>query len=387
MFRNIRGVITFKAEGISLEALLNDIHQNNIVCFNLNIKNGCLTGEIYRKNIKDIIKLGEKNSMNVDIIKKHGLIFKLLPYKKRYGIILGIILSFVFIIFLSNIVLRIEIDGNIRIPGETILSQLKDNGIYSGKFIPDLNYQQIERKILLANKDISFISIRNIGGRITVEVDEVVNHEDIVPSNIPCNIIATEDAQIVSAKAHNGILLVEKNDVVTKGSLLISGIYTTKHGKSVVLHSTGEVIGRYIKTETFEQKLTEETKTQENMYTKKRLKIFSFTIGKDIEFDETDCYEYSEDMKYINFLGMKLPIGFLHENYITYKTEEVNYPEEIAEKLLYDKVDAYEQNFFDDVKIVSKTQNMYMQNQTKFIAIQYELEGDITKNQRIVFNN
>lgn len=388
MFDNIRGVITFKGEGISIENFINCIRENKIVCFDLKVIKGEVYGKIYRRDFKRVKEIAIKNSICLSIEKKKGVVFKVIPYKRRYGVIVGVIFSLALITFLSNIVLKIEINGNKAVPTEHILSLLNDYGICEGKFIPSLNYPSVERNILISDNRIAWIGIRNIGGRVCVEVDEIVKSPSIIPQNVPCNIVASKPAQIIDIKAYNGKVLINRGEAVKEGQLLISGAYTDKRGKSVTLHANGEILGQYSEKDVFSQPLCEEIKTTTNEINKNELKFFGMKIPlyfkKDIDSEEYECDEYTNNF---SFFSMKLPVGIVHQRYRPIKKITTTYSEEEATKLLDQKVADFENNFLKDKKIISKEiQKSVTKDEVKY-SILYILQGEIGKQQEFISKN
>ena len=389
MFDNIRGVIAFKGEGISADTFFNDIRENGIVCYQLKIIKGCIYGKIYRRDYKLLKKLAEKNGISLSVIKTKGLVFKVIPYKRRYGFIAGFLISIFIIILLSNTVIKIEIQGNKDISTEQILAILNEYGVCEGKFIPSLDYQSIERKILISDKRIAWIGIRNIGGRVAVEVDEMVKSPLIIPQNVPCNIVSSKNAQIISAKVYSGKLMVKAGDGVREGQLLISGAVTDKRGKSVALHSYGEIIGQYTEKQSFSQPFSEDiyVKTGDEI-TKSQIKFFGLRVPLYFKNDtgNLEC-EYEESITYISFFSMKLPIGIVHQKYRPFTKTTAKYSEEEAETLINNKIAVFEENFLKNKTIISKEiQKTTDEEELKFTVL-YTLQGTIGEEKEFLLKN
>ena len=389
MFDNIRGVIAFKGEGISADTFINDIRDNRIVCYQLKIIKGCIYGKIYRRDYKLLKKLAEKNGISLSVIKTKGLVFKIIPYKRRYGFIAGFLISIFIIILLSNTVIKIEIQGNKDISTEQILAILNEYGVCEGKFIPSLDYQSIERRILISDKRIAWIGIRNIGGRVAVEVDEMVKSPLIIPQNVPCNIVSSKNAQIISAKVFSGKLMVKAGDGVREGQLLISGAVTDKRGKSVALHSYGEIIGQYTEKQSFSQPFSEEIYVKTgNEITKSQLKFFGLRIPLYLKNDtgNLEC-EYEESISYISFFSMNLPIGIVHQKYRPFTKSLVDYSEAEAETLINNKIAVFEENFLKNKTIISKEiQKTTDEEELKFTVL-YTLQGTIGEEKEFLLKN
>ncbi|MEG0615557.1 MAG: sporulation protein YqfD, partial [Oscillospiraceae bacterium] len=187
MFNNFRGLLYFKCVGEAPEILINLMKNANIVWFDVKRQKDTVSGIIYKRDYSALKNFSEKAKMELSIERKKGFIFKALRYKKRYGILAGFLLACFFIFFMSNTVLTIEIEGNNLVSRDKILSVLKNNGITEGKFIPNINFRNVERNVTTSFKNIAFAAVRSKGGRVIVEVDEVEEPPYIIPRNIPCN--------------------------------------------------------------------------------------------------------------------------------------------------------------------------------------------------------
>ena len=170
IFKHIFGVTYFKAYGSNQTRFINDIRKSNFICENIKINNDELYGKIYSNNYNNLKDIAKKNGMEVEIDKKKGLIFKIIPYRKRFGIIIGTIFSLLIILLLSNIVLKIKITGCDGELYNNVMSVLSSNGVNPGKVIPTLDFDEIERNIVLNVKNVSWASIGSSGGIIPVNL-------------------------------------------------------------------------------------------------------------------------------------------------------------------------------------------------------------------------
>lgn len=385
MLDNIRGVIIFKAEGMDLEKFINILREHTIICYDLSVVKGCLYGNIYRKDLKILKEIADKNQTSISIVDRKGAIFKAIPYKRRYGIVAGIIISLLIITLLSNTIIKIEYQGLIDIPEEDVCSLLNDNGLCIGKFIPALNYKSIERNVLISDDRIAWIGIRNIGGRVVVEIDEMVDAPYIIPKNIPCNIVADRDAQIIDAKVYSGKLTVCEGDGVKKDQLIVSGTLTDKRGKSQALHADAIIIGQYEEKVCFSQNYTDEIIVRSNdIISKNELQFFGFRFPLYIknEAQNLEC-EYEENITYLSFFSSKIPIGVVHEKYIPFNKITVEYTEEEVGNIINRKIENFEQNLLEDKKIISKElQKNKSENDIEYVVL-YTIQGPIGKNQEI----
>ena len=380
MFDNIRGIITFEAIVSEPEAFLNMLKSSSVTAVNLNYKSGKIQGDIYKSDFKELINISEKCSAQVSISDKKGSIFTVNKYRKRVGILLGIILAFAMAVYLSNIVMSIEIYGNETIPDKQIKSILEDNGICTGAFIPGINFRETERRIVSSVDDIAWIGIRSSGCKIQAEIREMDAPPEMVPTSVPCNIISSKDAQIVEIKnVHMGMLIPMLYDGVKKGDLLISGTVDDGQGGVYYAHSMGEIIGRYTEEVIFQQPYIDEQFDFGDTVTRKSLYFWGLKMPLYVGKKDFGQYEYDENMEYVRLFNLQFPVGILHSEYKPYTVNSVEYTSEQAKILLEDKIKLYEYNFFngEDIKIVDKKLDFSSSNDKITVTVSYTLESNI----------
>ena len=255
MFRTLRGIIKLEISGSGYEKLLNDMSENSIPCFNTKIEKEFLYIEIYKKHLKKVDNICKKNNLRLNAVSYKGIIFKMLKYNKRYGVIIGIILFLIISFFLSNIVIKIDINGNNNVSDEQIFDFLKRNNIDYWSFIPEIDMENMGRKLYVEFDEISWATVRNSGNVLIIDIREGTNKPDMVPINQKCNVISDKNAQIVKIKVYSGTPAVSEGDGVKKGDVLISGIVTDKFGKSATVRAEGEITARYTEEVCFYQPL------------------------------------------------------------------------------------------------------------------------------------
>ena len=176
-------------------------------------------------------------TIDYDDYKKVSLIFKtklikyygrkyLLEFIKfhRYMLISFLICLFV-LHLLTNTIFEIRIDTDDEELKSTIIKSLNDNGISKYKRKKSFNeVNKIKEKILSENKDIlEWIEINNKGCIYNIsltkrELNEINEYDNSVRS-----IVAKKDGLIKHITSSKGTTLVEINDYVKKGQVLISG--------------------------------------------------------------------------------------------------------------------------------------------------------------------
>ena len=380
MFGSIRGVITFEAVAPDPEELINSIRQSDAAVSELKCRKGKITGKLYRTDFPRVKELAEKKGAQISISKARGGIFTIQRYRYRYGIIAGIVLAAAMVFYLSNIVLAVEVYGNETLTDKQIESLLSDNGIRIGAFIPGIDLRDAERRIVSSMDKIAWIGIRSFGCIIQAEVSEIGDLPEMIPTSVPCNVIAARDAQIVEIRTvRAGMLIPLLGDGVRKGDILISGTVEDGKGGVYFSHAIGEIIGRYDEKVTFEQPYQDEFSHFTDKITRKYLEFFGLKIPLYIGRNNFEQYEYDEDMTYLQLLNIRLPIGIMRSEYRLYETESIEYTQEKAKQLLEEKIRMYEINFLEgeDITVVDKEVQISETGEGVTASVKYTLESDI----------
>ena len=298
----LRGVFDFfveydiiRLEGKYVEKFFNIATRKNIQLWNVRyIGKSVAVFSCYRKDYDEILKISDKISAKLYIMDSKGAMHEIKKYKNRVSLYLGALFMAVVIMLLSNTVCEITVSGLERIPEEVIYSQLKQSGLYKGKFKKNINTKEVRKKILALNNDITWIGIELKGARASVEVVEKVPKPEIVDKKIAVNIVALKDGIVENIVVKDGFVIAKKGDTVRKGDLLVSGISESKQGDIMTAHSVADIklkTFNYIK-QSFPVEVAERIPTSEikNRYRieffGKKVNLFLGEMLSDKEYDK-----------------------------------------------------------------------------------------------------
>lgn len=181
MLRHIKGIVSFTAITDNPENFINNVRLEKAACFDIEVKDCTIRAKTYRHDMKCIRRVASKTNTDVEIVGKKGIVFKIIRYRKRYGIIAGLIFAFTVIFYCSNTVMRIDISGNYLVSDDKILAVLNSNGVKYGSFIPEINTGNVQRRILVAYDELSWVTVRASDGRVVVDVTEAVEKPEMSP--------------------------------------------------------------------------------------------------------------------------------------------------------------------------------------------------------------
>ena len=159
----------------------------------------------------------------------HGLVIRIVRNWYSYFLLVSFLVT---ICILTSFIISIDISVLNKDVREKILSDLEEVSIYPFSFSKsDLELNSIKHYLLEENKDtIEWLNIRRVGMKYVIDVtlkkDKLKNEEATY-----CNIVSKKDAIISRIHSSSGVEMVEQNDFVSDGELLISGdvIYNNNH--------------------------------------------------------------------------------------------------------------------------------------------------------------
>lgn len=282
-------------------------------------------------SIKDFFKLrgiGRITRCKINIAHKSGAVFLLKRYKKRTALFTGVLLFFVIVKLMSSFVITINVKGNNVITKETVLSQLKENGLYRGVPVNKISPTQIAEKMMASNQDIAWIGVTINGSRAKIEIVEKKEKPLIYDDETPYNIVSTCDGVIESLYLKKGFPVVQKNDIIKKGDLLVSGVTDSNFLEARYVNSDADI--SIITWEKFKSTMPL-TENADNFTGKKIANRHVEIAGRKIGISRKIPYKYYS----IKTKETKLPFGIKYvkiENFENVPKKIVHKEKEVIEK-------------------------------------------------------
>lgn len=377
----LKGYVIIKVEGLTLERFLNLAATNDIYLWDINrIDYTILEMKATIEGFRALKEIVNKVGCRVEIVEKKGLPF--IIYKLRYRKMLGVgfILFFAIIILLSSIIWDIEINGNEKVKDEDILLLLEEEKIKNGIIKYKIDKDYIERLLLNEFDVLSFASVEIKGTKLIIELKERDLPPENIDEDIPVNIVASKKGIIEKVIARDGRPRVRKGDVVEKGDVLISGIFSDEYSENrILVHAEGEVLARTLYSYKVEEPIIKTIKEETGrVFERKELKIgkrgIQFIKG-DIPFE--DYVESTEEMKILN-MNIDLPFKLLIHKYKEVETREIRQDIELIKNSNHIKaVEELNKQLPSDVEIISKDVKHYVRNNTVTTYVVIEVIEDI----------
>lgn len=381
----LAGCYRVSAKGREVYSFINALRRKGVRCFGQYCKEQVFYCQISRRDLTLLQETAKEYHMELNVREIATVSSKIRRFSRRWGIIAGLLAAALVWGYFSSVVVTIDIQGNSAVCEEDILSALDTIGIRRGTPFREIDFPQSENKLRLLVGDIAWAGMHRTGHRLVVEVTEVNPKPDMLHSRIPCNILASHDAEIVRTSALDGMLMRKVGDYVLAGDMLISGVTTDDTGHTVLHHAMGTIIGKYQVEETFTcgYTITEKVPTGRK-HTRQLLHILSLDVpvfsGKD-PFEDSVC---TSSDKPLCVFGNELPLSLETQVYEEYALEERSLTGEQVRQRLMDKVFLYEKNFLGGCEILSREITEEEKENSLEYTVKYTLQGDICKMQEIL---
>lgn len=319
------GYVEFTAEKGFCERFINSCTADNIPLWDMHKKGSVLTAKTTPKGYRKIREPAKKSSMKVHITKKVGLPFFINRYSHRTGLIVGLLVAFVCLVYLSGHVWIIEVNGSERLSDSEVIEAFEDAGLKVGSRKSSLQLSQIESSAMLKLGGASWAAVNIRGCYAEINVRDLKEIPDIETHHGTSNIVARKDGQIAVLEAYRGSAVTGVGQSVLEGELIISGITENRLQENLFTDAHGYIVAKTtinVKTVT-DNKIT--------VCVPSERKIWSlYFLGAEIFPPKNDTEDYYENRRRLCINGKKLPFGINYRLYTSYNKQEATVSDDMA---------------------------------------------------------
>lgn len=318
--------------------------------------------KIYKTDFNRLKKINKK--YNFKVINETGLD----KYKKiinKYKLFITcFIIGVLLLILLSNIIFGIEVIGENNILNLNIKKELENYDIKKFKF--KKNYREINKiKNKIKNKfkdNIEWIEIKENGVYYKIYIVERKVNNNKKNNNI-YSIVSKKNAIVKDIYTYNGISLVDINNYVNKGDILISSDIMLNEELKDKKSAEGKVYGECW----YKVKVEYPLKYKEKIYTNKKRKTIFIKVGnKYFDLFKYKNFDRKKVLSYNNKItGFELGIEDIRQ--IKYINKEYNNKEALnmaikeAKKQMLNRINV-------DEKIINQKTLKFYSNGSKIIV-------------------
>lgn len=329
---HLSGYVKVQVKGRGATRFINRLLEQKVLVWDVKTM-GTETVVFYMKleEVPTLRVAARKSECKVTFLERKGAPFfgkKLLKYS---GLLVGLFLFCTLIFLLSNVVWGIEIKGASPATEHEVRKALEDMDIKVGKLQFGLNQMEdIQKELSERVPAITWIGVQLKGTTFEFQVVEKKQPKKEANETY-MNLIAAKNATIVQPIVEKGQGMVEKNQYVQKGDVLVSGFIGREDSKKFV-GAKGKVMA-----ETW-YKTTVTVPLKTNLFvfngdskTKHIIKFGDFEVPiwgfGDHGFPE---YEVEVERKDFHFFGWEIPVTFHKKTYLSKEKAVRVYTEEEA---------------------------------------------------------
>lgn len=353
LFRMLCGEIAVAFTGDSPERILNITAANRIRLRGVRLSKNGISALITPKNFKKLRCFLRGSGLRAHITRKMGLPFILKRYRARSGFLVGAVLFFSILKFLSCFIWTVNVNGNKTVSEKEILEASRKVGVYEGAFADNINTTGGAQRLLIDCPELAWASLNIENCVITVNVTEI-KKTDRDKSATPTNLISNADGVITGIDVTAGNVLVKIGDVVSKGDLLVSGVVDSMDS-TVFVRSKGTVTARTERTLSANCNFTVK-KQQSLKKVKKRavLEVLGVKVPLYIGKVKTP-YTSQIKIKQACFFKSKLPIKLTVKTFNLTKEVKIKYNNEQLLGILRNDINKQTKKLgLNNVKIISE---------------------------------
>ncbi|WP_284140437.1 sporulation protein YqfD [Virgibacillus sp. LDC-1] len=246
----LSGYVTILVKGNMPELFFQKCVEQGISVWNVRKKgvDSCV-GNVKLSDIHAIKQIKRRGNYRISFIGRKGFPFLFHRFIKRKEVLFGLLIGIFAIIFLSNIIWKVDINGLPKEIEEKVVKQLESYGIHQGAWTLSLGTpSDIQKKLMRDVPELLWIGVQKKGTTFQLEgVEKLIVKEDKVKG--PRHLVATKKGTIKKMYISKGVPQVAVNDFVKPGDVLVSGVLNQseennkeKDKNKVFVASEGQVI-------------------------------------------------------------------------------------------------------------------------------------------------
>jgi similar to stage IV sporulation protein len=241
----LRGYVHIEVECPHPEQFINLCAENNIAFWGAERLDAVrLQAAIPFKNLSGAEEYAARLGGTLMLLEKHGIIFFLERFKKRYALVAGLFLCLTALLISNRYIWEFSVEGNAELANEEILQALREIGVTTGIRSSSVDIEAVRNQMMLKLEPLSWISVNVTGSHASVIVRERAEKPDIFPRGTPVNVIAGKAGLITRIDTLYGSAQVFPGDTVRHGQLLVSGLIDSSYQGVRLVNARADVTAR-----------------------------------------------------------------------------------------------------------------------------------------------
>ncbi len=310
--------------GTSPERFLNLCAQHEIHVWGIEYReSNCLRVSMSARSFLSIAPLVRRSACQIRIVNRRGVHYGMKRLWKKKLLACTLLVFLGICVLMNTMVLSFEFTGYETVQPRQIMEAMQKNGLDFGTFKRTVDASDLRNVILMEIPELIWFTVTFHGSHATVDVREREPVPEVINEALPADIISDFHGVVRDLSVYKGQAQVKIGDVVTPGTLLVSGAVDLRlDGKSLVTHARADVLADVWYKTTLALPLTGTGKTP----TGREKTRWALVIGKKrINFYKNDGKVFDNYDKIItrhtlSLGGWEFPVTLVEERYIEYET-------------------------------------------------------------------
>lgn len=336
------GYVRIKLWGSGVERFLVMCSRKKMFLWEIQAQGKFVFANIRLKDFYQCNKLARKAGVRAVVVERHGLPFLLPIICRRSFFVVGFLLFLGGWLLSANMLLHINIRGNLSISDDVFMDFLDEQNIRVGMWKKDIPLEELEKEIRKEFDIITWTSGKLDGTVLIIDVKEnekLVRKEEKKQTAYGSSIYATADGIIDNIYVRNGIPMVKKGDEVKKGDLLVDGrvpVYNAEQGVQYYHYYEADADIGIETTVPVSYRLPKVY--VDKVYTGRKTEGAFFSVGNKIYKNPFSDKKYTKKdtvlQRSFQLLLGDLPLGIGRFEAYEYEEIEKEYDKEMASQLL-----------------------------------------------------
>lgn len=336
----LRGSCRFRATGRFPERFLNLCARSDMGLWDIDREDDSITASIIAGRYRRLLPLARRCGVQLSVLGRRGLPFRLLPYRRRPGMPLGFLMFCGILWFLSLFVWSVKLPVLSPDTLQKVETALEEMGVSTGSLRSELDGNRMSIELQLKVPDLTWAGISTYGSRVTVEAKEFEPAVGRPDDGQPRNLVAARDGIILETEPLRGSIEVERGQAVVRGDLLVSGVVEHLDGSVQITDATAKVWAQTTRELSCSMPLRQlERRRTGKLITRHRVRLFGLELPLLFSIDGDGIFEreYSDWQPTVG--TVTLPFEVHTERCYELEERPVVYSPEEAERLALEELE------------------------------------------------
>ena len=377
IFRFVPGWVRAEAEGGYPERFLNEAARRGILLWGVRHKQERTRFCCFARDYRKLRQPAHRACVRMRLRQKHGLPFWLHRYRRRKGLLAGLVLYGVVLALLAPRIWVVQVVGNVDTPEKTILAEAEVAGVRLGAPMSGLDIKSLEIDGLSRLPSLSWITVNPSGCVARVEVLEREVPPQVLDLSEPSAMVAVRDGLIQSMTVLSGEPAVMVGEAVSTGTVLISGRKETELGERLS-RAYGEVWAETQRQITVSVPLVYERQIPgENTVLQPALHFLRWRVPLYAPGEPAGNYRRLEKPHFLTAGELTLPLGVTNTYYVPIETVKTARTESQAAAIAEARLAVQQREVFAGAEYTETHRQAGVQGNTYVLTVSYTCRENI----------